>query len=1178
MSLEVGLQPGQLIARSRYRLDSKLGQGGFGVVWKGWDTRREAFVAVKTLLPSLGSDRSASTRFRREIATAARLNHPNIVQIIDTGRLEDGRPFFSMEFLDGLPLERFTSDLGQTLDLFDQLLEALAYAHARGVIHRDLKPDNIIVIPKDSGLELKLLDFGIAMIAEGFGAGQTHMSVTRPGLPVGTVPYMSPEQASGEPSSVGPSSDLYSVGVMLYEIVSGRKPFEGDWMFVIVQHVSRLPEPLEIKPGFNLLEPKVLTGAIDSLLSKEYSARPECAAHVRQMLAEIRAGVQDSDPHASAPELGKRDTHMPTLASSDVSSHSGLRVAGEEVDLNALSLMRMHDIPVVGREAEQEILWSSAMRVITSGRAEASLIISPPDRGKSRLARWLAEELHQSGQMRVLNVFVGDGGMRSAMHSAIYRWLRLPKLERQSLLKRIDEVLQLDHKDRDELCEFLLVGNSPASQQIEDTDEQPLMRLWQKFVWRVTERPSKRPLLVWIDGPDEGELAPVAQWLDLLLSVARLGKRPLLVMWTLDIGGDNAHLEPLVQRVADRDEAALVHLSPLSELAQEALARYFAPDLSQEVIDLLKERAMGNPLFLREMLLDWLDEGMLQNTDEGLKLSHAAESRVPVKLKALLHQRLAHFLERVEAPQQVSRALMTLAYLGQTFPVSLVQEVFEGTDVAESLLLQDGFMEARPGGREQEMALSSRMLRDALVAMARNAGVEHLLEARAVGLRMASGLKAMIHSDWEMAERCLSVAWSLLDGLEATPKTDAWRMQILDLTSCMAFRRREADLLRSRARAIANLSKHRAPPFQQRLQALLGIWLGAAALLEDDFKTANERIEVALMIAGHLGDLALEARALHSQGRATQMAGDQTRALELLGEAALTFRRIDKAIRDAQPLLNLFEADAVSDQAAGMAEQGDLAAASVQLRMLLGLYQSYGDRQGEAHTLTKLARIARQMGQTEQVKGLIAQAHALLQAIDDRWGLAVLKWEEATALLKAHELERADLQYRSAERLFATLNDKVSAASCTNARGEIARQRGQLQEAVEHYQSFREVMISLNHTHGQGLAEINMGWCFMAAREAQAAQRHFHAAYDILNESGPKAVLVSAMVGYAWASVHLGEYHGALNTLENAANIDEDRAVMDEDTVVALDQLSAIAAQDKIDALSAALARFKIQR
>ncbi len=1173
MTGDAGLSPGKVVGQGRYRLEKKLGQGGFGEVWKAWDDKRGEPVALKTILPTLGADRSVAARFRREIATAARLTHPNIVRILDTGQFEDGRPFFSMEFLDGQPLERFTNRLSSSLLLFDQLLEALAFAHARGIIHRDLKPDNVIVMVSEGQLHLKLLDFGIALLDEGLGAGQGQVSITRPGLPVGTVPYMSPEQASGEPSSAGPASDLYSVGVMLYELLSGERPFEGDWMFVIVQHVSLAPKPLIIKPDFQLEDPRPLIELVGTLLKKPYRERPECAAHVRQMLAQIRESLRDSADSllTDLPAIEAADgTYLPTMAST-----GGSLVSGEEVDQGALSLLRMHEAPVVGREAEQKALWEAVARVTSSRRPEAVMVSSPPNRGKSRLARWLVEEVHRAGLMRVLNVYVIDGGLPAAMHAAIYRALRLPKLERQPLSRRIDDVLNLEPADRDELCEFLMAGGRIADPVAEAERLKGWARLWQKFIWRLTEFPSKRPLLVWIDGPDQGDMAETSGWIELLLNVTKIGRRPVLLLWTVEPEGEA--LSPGLEKVSRREDTTLMELSPLSPEAQARLARYYAPDLAEDAIAVLQERSMGNPFFLREMLLSWIDEGALQASERGLSLSIAARAQAPEGLDRIVKQRLVHFLERKPDLDEAAESLLILAYLGQSFPESLAQDALAGSQISTADLIEEGFLEVIPGAREQELTLSSKNLREALLEMAEQRGVVALLLGRGIELRVASGLGAMIRSDWEMAERCLAVGWNLIDDAPSELVNELWRMEILDLLCCMAFRRREAVLLNARAQSIAWVAGSATPEIQKQLKALVGIWDGAALLLEGDFQGAPAEIQIALDLSCLIGDVALEARALHGLGRAAQMAGDRVKALDLLGRSSQAFRKLDRHTRSAQPLLNLFEADVISDQAAVMAEEGDLVAASVQLRMLLGLYKQYNDRQGEAHTLTKLVRIMRKLGDVTQAAALIVEARAIMQIIDDRWGLAVLQWEEATACLKGNDLERADVNYRAAARLFASFKDEVSEASCINARGELARKGGRLREAVEHYLAFRASMARLSHTHGLGLADINLGWTYMVASNPQTAQQHFHAAYETLHGAGPRGVLISAMVGWSWAAALLGDVQGAIATLHNAQGLNEGRPVIDEDTQRALAAISTFAGQCGLPALSEAAGRLPVQ-
>ncbi|MCB9881003.1 MAG: protein kinase [Planctomycetes bacterium] len=207
-----------------YTLLEKLGSGGMGVVWLAEQKRLARKVALKILHPGLHST-SMSKRFEREASILARLHHRGIAQIYDVGASEDDRPFFAMEFVDGVPLgdhvKQARLDPAACLDLVATIAEAVAHAHRKGIVHRDLKPDNILVAADGTP---KILDFGIARIVD---ADIQHVTMqTSPGQVLGTVPYMSPEQILGDPSKIDARTDVYALGVTLYELLSGRLPIE----------------------------------------------------------------------------------------------------------------------------------------------------------------------------------------------------------------------------------------------------------------------------------------------------------------------------------------------------------------------------------------------------------------------------------------------------------------------------------------------------------------------------------------------------------------------------------------------------------------------------------------------------------------------------------------------------------------------------------------------------------------------------------------------------------------------------------------------------------------------------------------------------------------------------------------------------------------------------------------
>src|SRR6266511_2371959 len=309
--MNMQLSPNSIL--SHYRIISKIGEGGMGEVYLAQDTKLDRKVALKILPTDVASNRDRMERFIREAKSAAALSHPNIAQIFEIGE-HDGTHFIAMEFIDGVTLRekihRERTELKKLLRYLQHVAEGLAKAHAAGIVHRDLKPDNIMVT-RDG--HAKILDFGLAKLIEPrlteTSDGENHdeaatailLQHSRPGVIMGTVGYMSPEQAQGKTNEVDQRSDIFSFGCILYEAVTGHQAFAGKDVVDSLNKIIREPAaPIsDVRPD----APKHMKRIVRRCMAKDsedrYQTIKDVAIELRDLRRELEGvGIDTTVPPA----------------------------------------------------------------------------------------------------------------------------------------------------------------------------------------------------------------------------------------------------------------------------------------------------------------------------------------------------------------------------------------------------------------------------------------------------------------------------------------------------------------------------------------------------------------------------------------------------------------------------------------------------------------------------------------------------------------------------------------------------------------------------------------------------------------------------------------------------------------------------------------------------------------
>jgi len=311
--VEAGTWAEGTLIRGKYRIINKVGQGGMGSVYKALHVTFDELRAIKVISSELIHDELFLKRFKHEAVITRRLQHPNAVRVDDIDQAEDGRPFIVMEYIEGKSLRSLIENAGampapRVCSIIKQVSSALDAAHRLGMIHRDIKPDNIVLIATPEGEQAKVLDFGIAKIKEGRRGDTGGMTLTGTGVVIGTPQYMSPEQAMGKRGDeLDGRSDLYSLGIVMFQMLTGDLPFRAETtMEMLLAHLQRLPTDIHaVRPELQIPDP--VAKIVMRLLEKKPEQRP---ANAQTLIAEIERAESAVAASPAVPPAAK-ETFVP---------------------------------------------------------------------------------------------------------------------------------------------------------------------------------------------------------------------------------------------------------------------------------------------------------------------------------------------------------------------------------------------------------------------------------------------------------------------------------------------------------------------------------------------------------------------------------------------------------------------------------------------------------------------------------------------------------------------------------------------------------------------------------------------------------------------------------------------------------------------------------------------------
>lgn len=1054
--------PGAPIPLGPFHLLRRIGRGGMAEVWSGYHAAQRVPVAVKVMTGERARNPQYRASFRNEVQSVASLDHPGIVLVFDHGEvtreaeeasrelLPAGSPFLAMELSERgtlaahLPRLQDWTELRRILLL---LLDALAHAHARGVVHRDLKPSNVLLFGDSQAPRLKLADFGLAQAFE-LQAGPESADFV-----CGTPTYMAPEQLRGEWRDYGPWTDLYGLGCLAWALATGRPPFTEPGLLQIVRlQLEEDPPPFE--PLFPV--PRGFEGFLRRLLQKEAGHRFVRAADATWTLLRLDDAPGSMLPPRPAfaeeetevltlttllPAARQRPAPPPPAGSAEAPSlrespplpetweHPVTRPPSIQLVGAGLGLYGLRSIPLVGRRAERDTLWQALAEVHAGRRVRLVLLRGAAGNGKTRLAEWIAERAHEVGGATVLRASHGPSpGAGDGLPRMMSRHLRCVGLTHGEIKDRVRSLLRIwktpDEFEAEGLAELMAPGRDGRDDDAGHTGSRLLRLQTAAERFDLLERHCRRlarqrPVLLLLD--DLHWSAESIAFADHLLRVSDL---PVLILATVR---DEALAERRLESAAIDEMltvpgASSLEIPPLSPGERAALVQELL-GLSGELAAQVEERTHGNPLFAVQLVGDWVQRGVLAIGETGFVLRSGEEARFPDDLHEVWSARVDRLLDGLPAGSRES--LEIAAALGPTVDLKEWETSCRAMGASPPPRLVDGLVVSHLAVRTEEgWRFVHPMLRESLERMARESGrwPGHNRACAAMLLGRATAGERRVS---ERLGRHLLLAGQPASAVDFLLRGAGERRETSDYAVAQS-------LLAQRDEALQTLGAGRRDPRWGDgwvLRARIHLHQGQ---LDEVFRWAGKAV---------------------TGGSEDEWTRIRSEALRLLGDAARRRGNLRQAVELYERCLEI------------------------------------GSPHGVAASLWGLADVLRQRGDVERARELFDRSERLYEEIGDDHGMADHLIGMADLARQRRDADEAERWYRKARDRFEELGNQYGVARTLNGLGEAARLRQDLARAGGLYLQSLGILERLSSADGifprVNLALVDLGGGrFGEAREA----------------------------------------------------------------------------------------------